>query len=162
MGVTEARGKAGEASAPRTRYSSSSFSCWSCRRNWHSFSRASRARSRSSESCLWMEMGRRRQGEAARQRPHRPTHSSGRPSSDGPPARSRAPTALSSCPLPVCRRPFIRLADSGARPSQADSSGFRSAPLVSCVTLDKLLTLDKFQRPHGYNGTDHRRTQLFE
>lgn len=55
MGVTEARGKAGEASAPRTRYSSSSFSCWSCRLNCDSFSRASRVRSRSSESCLWMQ-----------------------------------------------------------------------------------------------------------
>ena len=55
MVVTEARGKVGEASAPRTRYSSSSFSCWSCRHNLDSFSRASRARSRSSESCLWMQ-----------------------------------------------------------------------------------------------------------
>lgn len=43
VGVTEASGKAGAASAPRTQYSSSSFSCWSCRRDCDSFSRASRA-----------------------------------------------------------------------------------------------------------------------
>lgn len=55
MGVTEASGKVEEASAPRTRYSSSSFSCWSCRLNCDSLSRASRARSRSSESCLWTQ-----------------------------------------------------------------------------------------------------------
>lgn len=57
MGVTEARGKVGEASVPRTRYSSSSLSCRSCRSNCDSFSRACRARSRSSESCLRTERG---------------------------------------------------------------------------------------------------------
>lgn len=149
MGVTEARGKAGEASgAPRTRYSSSSFSCWSCRRNWHSFSRASRARSRSSESCLWMQTGSASPGGNSRsaaaqtnpflqealltwaasllQGPHRPV-------------------ALIS----ACVQEVIRSLAGGAWPSQAGSSGFRSAPSVSCVTLDKLFPLAKYQCLHG-------------
>jgi hypothetical protein len=55
VGVTEARGKVEVASAPRTRYSSSSFSCCSCRRTRDSSSRVFWARSRSSESCLWVQ-----------------------------------------------------------------------------------------------------------
>lgn len=97
MGVTEARGKAGEASAPRTRYSSSSFSCCSCRLSCDSFSRASWASSRSSESCLWVQTEARvaPQGLQRRQRPTRSSRTSsidGSPLVPGSPPPHQAPS----------------------------------------------------------------------